>query len=216
MQLQAGSTVLTTLAVLMLLSITVAGCSSADEERGSSQSTSSLEAQDGVLATASIEREYISAEFEEWAARPETLVKHVDAIYIGTVRSADRTFSRLGVPGDVWTAYTVEVEESLLGDVDRKITLIQQGGFDADRNVTVLIDGVPLIEVGETYLFASMTERHVPREDLPDRVAQPTPLADGEHIVVEPTGHIRIEDEAHRRQLIEEYTEAIKQAGLGS
>ena len=199
----ARSTTLTAFAVLLLISGSLAGCSS-DEDAASGQATSATTAQAEEQPTACTETAYIYAEFEEWVLSTEGIVKHADDVYIGMVLSAGETFSRYG-HGDVWTPFTVEVEQRLLGSVEGTITVVQFGGCDPTRDILMIVEGDPLLEVGETYMLASRTGR------TPDR-----PEWEGQHVVQPVKGRVQIKDEAHRQQLIQEYTEAINKAGLGS
>lgn len=84
---------------------------------------------------------------------PRKLSGIVDNIFVGTVIKQERTFSRVG--NDVWTLFSVQVEENIKGSVDGIVTVNQEGGFDARNSRTVLVDGDSLLISGETYLFAT-------------------------------------------------------------
>lgn len=153
--------------------------------------------------TATVATTYVSVQLEEGIEHKDVLVKEVDDIYIGKVESVDRAFSRYD-RGDLWTQFTVSVEQALLGDLSGNVTVIQQGGFDSAENVLVIAGDDPLLEEDATYLFASRTGRN----NLPEE--------EGQHFIVPVYGDIRIEDETHRQQLVQEFTEAIESARPGS
>jgi hypothetical protein len=214
--------------VVLLISGSLAGCSSDEESVAAVQATPTATVSAGLQPTASAgpqptvsaepqstatagevepcatsERSYIEVEYEEWVLSTEEIVKHVDDVYVGTVLSAGETFSRNG-SSIAWTPFTVEVEQRLLGSVEGTITVVQMGGCNPDRNVLYIVGSDPLLEVGETYMFASRTGRNNRPEE------------EGQHFVAAFRGRVWIQDEAHRQQLIQEYTEAINKAGLGS
>jgi hypothetical protein len=188
----AHSTLRLVLLIALVLTVGLfASCSSDDTDESFAQ------------PTATPETSHVSVQLEQGIERKEVLVKEVDDIYIGKVESVDRTYSRYD-RGDVWTQYTVSVEQALLGELRGNVTVIQQGGFDPAENVLVIAEGDPLLEVGTTYLFASRTGRN----NLPEE--------EGQHFIVPVYGDIQIEDEDHRQRLIQEFTEAIEVARPGS
>jgi hypothetical protein len=200
----ARSTPLTALAVLLLISGSLVGCSSEEQDAASGQATSAPTAQACEQSTATIETVYIYVEWEAYLVNTEELVKNVDDVFVGTILSAGETFSLNG-HSDVWTPYAVEVEQRLLGSVEGTVTVVQHGGCDPDHNMLVIVKEDPLLEVGETYMLASLNNRN---DDRPEW--------DGLHFVAAFKGRVRIKDEAHRQQLIQEYTDAINRAGRGS
>lgn len=76
-----------------------------------------------------------------------------DAVFVGTVLeqigSAD---DRSAIPE---TQFRVSVTESLKGELAAEVTVNQQGGTDPKTGEVLLLEGDPLIEAGETYLFAA-------------------------------------------------------------
>lgn len=202
--LLSRSTTLSALAVLLFICGSLTGCASGNGDPTSGQAAPTTNGQDVEESTSTAETVYIAAEFEEAVFSTEGIVKIADDIYIGTVLSAGETFSRYG-HGDVWTPFAVAVEQRLLGNVEGTITVVQHGGFDPKRNIFVIVEEDPLLEVGETYMLASRTGRNKNR-----------PEWEGQHVVQAVKGHVRIQNEAHRQQLIQEYAEAIDRAGRGS
>jgi hypothetical protein len=201
----ARSTPLTALAVLLLISGSLVGCSSEEQDAASGQATSAPTAQACEQSTATIETEYIYAEFAAYVLSAEELVKNVDDVFVGRILSVGEAFSLDDGSSLIWTPFAVHVERRLLGTVEGRVTVVQHGGCDPDRNVLVVVKEDPLLEVGETYMFATRTGRNSDR-----------PEWDGQHVVQALKGRVCIKDETHRQQLIQEYTEAINQAGLGS
>jgi hypothetical protein len=132
----------------------------------------------------------------------EVLVGEVEQLFFAKILSMGETIRGDGLPFER-TPFTVDVEQRLLGDVEGTITVIQHGGYDRAHHNMVLWECDPLLKVGATYLLAGSADSHSP------------PGVDGYRIVVQ-YGTIRVGDEAHRQRLIQEYTEAIELAGLGT
>ena len=200
----ARSTTLTALAVLMLISGSLAGCFSDEEDAASGQETLATTPQAGEQPTTTTETVYNGADLVDWVFNTDDLVKHVDDVFIGSVLSAAESLFLTG-ESDIWTPYKVRVDQRLLGTVEGTITVAQFGGYDSERDIIVIFEEDLLLEVGETYMLATINNR------TPDR-----PEWDELHFLAAAKGHVLFANEAHRQQLIQEYTEAIDQAGLGS
>lgn len=200
----ARSTTLTAFAVLVLISGSLAGCSSGEEDAASGQETPAPTAHAGEQPTATTETVYNGADLVDWVFNTDDLVKNVDDVFVGTVLSAGESLFLTGA-SDIWTPYTVQVDQRLLGTVEGTITVAQFGGYDPERDAIVIFEEDPLLEVGETYMLATLNNR------TPDR-----PEWDKLHFLAAVKGHVRIANEAHRQQVIDEYSEAITKAGLGS
>lgn len=160
-----------------------------------------------LLVVGCSEMEIVYIDYE-WAAeyyKKDVLVSEVSDVFIETVRSMGDTFSRYGRLHDTWTPYIVEVEEVLRGDVSGEITVIQHGGFDCGPEWLMLVRGRSLLNVGKTNLLATNADLHAGEDGDSTH-----------HLVVPLWEHIPIDNETSRQQLIDEYTEAIQQAGLES
>lgn len=95
------------------------------------------------------------------------------------------------------TQYTVEVTEGIKGDVSGTVTVNQLGGYEddgsgGDGKQLNLIDGDPLLEPGQEYLFAT---NYVPEEGW-------------YQIVLNGAANVKVEDKAQRRGLKEKFEKA--------
>lgn len=82
------------------------------------------------------------------------LVGLADNVFIGeVVRKLGQTTDG-PVPE---TQYAVNVQKAIKGTLSGEVVVNQQGGFLPETNELILIDGDALIEPGQTYLFATLT-----------------------------------------------------------
>ena len=187
--------------VALLVVCVLPGCNSEDDGGAQAQGTATTTSA-SVEPTATIETVCIEVEWSEPMWEKEVLVANVEQLFFARILSMGETIRGDGIPY-VRTPFTVEVEERLLGDIEGSITVIQNGGYDRTYHNMVQWECDPLLEVGETYLLAARFDAHSP------------PGVNG-YRLVDTYGTIQVQDEAHRKRLIREYTGAIEQAGLGS
>src|SRR3989442_1611368 len=77
-----------------------------------------------------------------------TLVRAADAIVIGTIAQIETV---AGADGTISTLVTLDVEETMKGDVERRLTLKEPGGRIGGR--TLWIAGAPRFRTGERQLL---------------------------------------------------------------
>lgn len=192
----------------------LAGCSSEDDGSAANRPTvtsaqSTLEPtattvrQATVEPTATIEMLCLEIEWSEPVDTKEGLARAVDEIFLARVLSMGETISGDGIPYER-TPFVVSVEQSLLGDLDGDIKVIQQAGYDRAHHSIVSFECDPLLEVGQTYVLATLSGRN------------PGPDDDDRHVIVPLFGTILVQNEDHRQQLIQEFTDAIDLAGVGT
>jgi hypothetical protein len=116
------------------------------------------------------------------------LLQAAENLFIGKAmgKTGHRDMRRGFMPG---VQFSVEVEENVKGSLVGSVIFSQEGGEDV-----WIEDHAPLVEVGSSYLLAT---RYKPDE--------------GWHVVAEqPWGVVRIEDDRHRRTLLNDVEAARK------
>ena len=119
---------------------------------------------------------------------PRKLVGFSDNVFVGKVVEQVGTKSLNSIPE---TQFKVEVLDNIKGDLNGSVTVNQQGGHE--WNQIVLFEGDKLLEVGQTYLFAT---KHLESENW--------------HTLIPVDGDIPIDSKQERTELIEKYTNAYK------
>jgi hypothetical protein len=87
------STTLAGLAILLLIGGSLVGCGSDEEDAAAGQATPATTAQAEVQPTATVEIEYIYADFAAYVNNTAELVKNVDDVFVGTTLSAGEAFA---------------------------------------------------------------------------------------------------------------------------
>lgn len=87
---------------------------------------------------------------------PEALAGWSDAVFVGTVNAYLSVNGAVDGPaeGIPETQFQVSVVDTLKGDLPEVVVVNQFGGARSNGDV-VVVDDVPLIEVGKTYLFSA-------------------------------------------------------------
>ncbi len=102
--------------------------------------------------------EHVSVSFATDFTDRRRLVGFVDNVFIGEVVSQDGVRQMDDSPS---TFFTVRVVENLKGELSGKVTVRQEGGFDSGRETLVLVEELPLILVGDEYLFSTLSRGSV-------------------------------------------------------
>jgi hypothetical protein len=117
------------------------------------------------------------------------LVGWADNVFIGTVLEQSGTSDATGM---LETQFKVEVSENIKGELQGKVTINQQGGYEG-KNL-ILVENDQLLKEGESYLFIS---RRNEEQDW--------------HTVVPVYGDILINSEAHKEELLSKYKKAYQE-----
>jgi len=121
------------------------------------------------------------------------LVGASDNVFVGKVVAQKGNKSLDSGPE---TQYVVKVTKNIKGKLTGEITVNQQGGYvkEGNKDVLILFNNDPLLEVGEKYLFAT---RYLESENW--------------HTVINKFGDVKIKDDEHFNKLVKEFTEAYKE-----
>ncbi|MBT2681034.1 hypothetical protein J7E38_18750 [Bacillus sp. ISL-35] len=116
------------------------------------------------------------------------LVGWADNVFIGKVEETKGTSNEDGI---LETQYEVEVAENIKGQLNGRIMVNQQGGFEGNK--LVLVENDQLLKEGESYLFVSRQNKQ-----------------HGWHTIVPAYGDIMIENETQKEELIAIYKAAYE------
>lgn len=119
----------------------------------------------------------------------QRLVGFADNVFVGHVLSQDRTGLNNNLPV---TFYTVEVLKNLKGDLNGKVTVRQEGGWDERQQAVVLFEETSLLIPDQTYLFVTISRNGV---DF--------------HTTITKYGHVLLADETSKEQVVKEFEHAI-------
>lgn len=135
--------------------------------------------------------ENVSVSFVTDFSDQRRLVGFVDNVFVGQVVSQDSVRRMNGMPN---TFFTVKILENLKGDLSGEISVRQEGGIDntTQTETLVLVENMPLILVGQEYLFASISRGGVDY-----------------HTIAPKYGAIPLMEQSAKETLITEFTESI-------
>lgn len=87
----------------------------------------------------------------------QRLVGFADNVFFGrATEKVDQT--NLGGSEVPTTQFRVSVSEVVKGAVGDEVTVLQGGGYSAETDELLLVDGDPLLQAGQTYLFVTTNQ----------------------------------------------------------
>ena len=145
-----------------------------------------------VYALIPVRTNYVHAMWAFDVDNTEECVKEAENVFIGKVLKKVGNEKRDSMPE---TQFKVHVEESIKGSLQGNVIVNQWAGYDVITKSIVLFEGDTLIEEGETYLFTTKAKSELNKGKPWQYWQNVTPIG----------GKIQVEDEEHKKELVEKY-----------